>query len=170
MFNETLPNIPAPAPPDDYTEDGPRVQYVADLLAQATKWDNAVKRVRRRLQDKLARGTSVPPPSGGGSGSRRKFPTPGKYKGGIGDPAITFISQCQNYLQTEGRGWEGNDKVHWALQFLEGKAGPWAELQLRRMEEEIDGDGNEPQELREWNEFMNFFKTQWYDSGSIINA
>src|SRR5258708_17197628 len=63
MFNETLPNIPAPAPQDNYTEDGRRVQYVADL-AQATQWDNAVKRARRRLQDELERGTIAHPPSG----------------------------------------------------------------------------------------------------------
>ena len=61
-------------------------------------------------------------------------------------------------------------RVRWALQFLEGKAGPWAELQLRRMEEEKDDLGDPPQELEDWSRFVSFFKTQWYDSGAAINA
>jgi len=33
-----------------------------------------------------------------------------------------------------------------------------------------DETGDLPMELDNWGEFVNFFKVQWYDSGSIINA
>ena len=38
------------------------------------------------------------------------------------------------------------------------------------MEEETDDLGDMPVELGNWEEFMRFFKTQWYDLGAIINA
>ena len=171
MLGESLPNTPLPAAPapEDLADPMTRVNYIYSLQDYAQDFDNAAKAARGRTRENGAsrRGTAPPPED---SRSRRKFPLPGKYKGGVGDAAITFITQCQNYLKTEGRNWESNYRVRWALQFLEGKAGPWAELQLRRMEEETDDLRDMPVELGNWEEFMKFFKTQWYDSGAIINA
>jgi hypothetical protein len=38
------------------------------------------------------------------------------------------------------------------------------------MEEELDEDGDMPLELGNWDQFQDYFKGQWYDSGSVINA
>ena len=166
-FGERLPDIGEVEPPQDLENEAQRAQYIGDLYQHAAQWERISKNLTQRVTTELARASSIPPPA---TQNRRKFPQPGKYEGGLGDPAITFITQCQNYLATEGTTWPDQYRVPWALQFLEGKAGPWAELQLRRMEEEKDELGDPPSELINWKSFMEHFKTQWYDSGSIINA
>jgi len=176
MAGENPPQTPAPAEPADNTDVGARNTWVGDLYAWANEYDEEARRVRAVLAAAAAAGTAAgsvraataaptaPPP-------RRKFPLPGRYEGTVGDPAITFLTQCNNYFATEGTTWDGNYRIRWALQFLEGKAGPWAELQIRRMTEEADDiTGAPPDELDHWNMFQDFFRTQWYDSGALINA
>ena len=128
-FGERLPDIGEVEPPQDLENEAQRAQYIGDLYQHAAQWERISKNLTQRVTTELARASSIPPPA---TQNRRKFPQPGKYEGGLGDPAITFITQCQNYLATEGTTWPDQYRVRWALQFLEGKAGPWAEPPVYR--------------------------------------
>jgi len=157
------PNTPDPATATDVDW----VQYSADTENHGNEWTTAVLRARQRVIDDRAQIRAIPaaaPPQP----QRRKFPVPGKYEGKVGDTAVTFMTQCQNYLRTEGRGWGDEYKIRWMTQLMEGRAGPWAELQLRRMEEELDDQGDPLPELADWDLWVEHFKTQWYDQGDRI--
>jgi len=66
---------------------------------------------------------SVQPQGPGGS---FKTPLPNKFDGKNGDPAFTFLAACNNYRIMKPNVFP-NDIVfiRWALQQMEGKAGPW---------------------------------------------
>jgi len=102
MSAVATPNIDRPATPDPVADPVTYVQWAGDLYDYAQAWDNVAKGVRNQAREERARGASQAPPVGGSPG-RRKFPLPGKYEGKIGDTAMTFMTQCQNYLTTEGR-------------------------------------------------------------------
>jgi len=146
------------------------VQWSGELHDHGEEWTMAVMETRAELAAARRGGGGAVPPQAAPApaAARRKFPTPGKYEGKVGDSAITFLTQCQNYITTEGQTWTQEYTIRWALQLMEGKAGPWAELQLRRMVEELDDQGDPPRELQDWDEFVDHFKTQWYDQGARI--
>ena len=114
-----------------------------DVTLLANRWETLINEVEGNIRRQIAAPAAVP----AAGPSRRKFPLPGKYNGKVGDPAATFLTQCENYFATEGTNWTGNYKIRWALQFLEDKAGPWAIQQLLRMENDLDENGNLPREL-----------------------
>ncbi len=53
---------------------------------------------------------------------------------------------------------------------MEEKAGPWKVRQMMRMDEEMDDQGNPPQELSNWKDFAEYFLTQYRDPGLIEQA
>jgi len=111
---------------------------------------------------------SVQPQGAGGS---FKTPLPNKFDGKNGDPAFTFLAACNNYRIMKPNAFP-NDIVfiRWALQQMEGKAGPWKVRQMMRMDEELDDQGNPPFELTDWKEFAEYFLTQYGDPGLIEQA
>jgi len=168
----TPPVDPRPQTPDNTTATAPDwVQWSGDLHNHGEEWTIAVLQTRADVaaaRRAAATGGAAPPPAAPAPPQRRKFPTPGKFEGKVGDSAITFLTQCGNYITTEGRGWSEEYRIQWTLQLMEGKAGPWAELQLRRMVEELDDQGDPPPELQDFDLFVEHFKTQWYDQGARI--
>ena len=138
------------------------LNYGHDVTTLVNRWQTLVNDIEREVRGRIAAAPAGP--------SRRKFPLPGKYNGKIGDPAATFLIQCENYFITEGTGWTGNYKIRWALQFLEDKAGPWAIQQLTRMETDLNAQGDPPRELRDWLRFKGFFATQFVDAGAVIQV
>jgi hypothetical protein len=110
MMNVANPEVELPVP-GDLEDPAMRVTYVGELFEYATRFDNEAKSVRGRIlagERASAPPVSAPPAQ---TPARRKFPLPGKFEGGIGDAAVTFLTQCQNYLRAEGRGWQSNYKV-----------------------------------------------------------
>jgi len=167
------PTYERPATPDKLATDIRMPgAWINDLYAWANQFENNARNIQQEHEVAAsAQGTSAAPSgSGGMQAPQRKFPSPGKYEGGVSNPAITFLTQCNNYFATEGRDWPLSYRIRWALQFCEGKAGTWAELQIRQMNNEQDELGDLPPELSSWNCFQEFFKTQWWDPGDIINA
>ena len=133
-------NVPARPTRDD--EMANWLNYGHDLMILVNRWQTMVNEVEGDIRRRIAAPGQAP-----AGPSRRKFPLPGKYNGKIGDPAATFLIQCENYFVTEGTNWTGNYKIRWALQFLEDKAGPLAIQQLNRMETDLDVDRNLLREL-----------------------
>src|SRR5882757_5635772 len=168
-------------PPIIDTTDDLRIQYrqYAQWRDWVSSWKELVDfmkgelKVTRETQAALkqlvpATGAAAPGAVGGGV-MRQKFPTPTKFKGKIGTEAQTFLVQCQNYVATIGTTWTGNFTIRWVLQLMEDKVGPWAELQLRRMAQETDAQGNiVAQELTDWPTFQAYYATQWFDHAKQI--
>jgi hypothetical protein len=122
-----------------------------------------------RMETVTARAASSAPPQQ--SRHRLKTPMPTRYNGKKGDPAFTFIAACNNYKTMEPDSFQTQTVlVRWCLQQLEDKAGQWAIRQMMRMDEELDGQGRPPKELRKWKEFCEFFLTQFGDPGLIERA
>jgi len=166
----TTPTTARPQTPDNQlATQAEWVQWAGDMHNHGEEWTIAVLQTRAEVA--AARRTAAiggAAPAAPAAPQRRKFPIPGKYEGKVGDSAITFLTQCGNYITTEGRGWGEEYRIRWTLQLMEGKAGPWAELQLRRMVEELDDQGDPPPELQDYDLFVEHFKTQWYDQGARI--
>ena len=130
MLGENAPTFTRPPTPDDLQEPGIAMTWISDLYGWASRFERRAKAVRTQAERAASTRAGTAPPASG-LGPRRKFPLPGKFEGIVGNQAITFLTQCNNYFATEGTDWRSNYKVRWALQFCEGKAGPWAKLQLR---------------------------------------
>jgi hypothetical protein len=124
-----------------------------------------------RMETATTRATSSAPPQQQQSRHRLKTPMPTRYNGKKGNPAFTFIVACNNYKTMEPDSFPNQTVlVRWWLQQLEDKAGQWAICQMMRMDEELDGQGCPPKELRKWKEFCKFFLTQFGDPGLIERA
>jgi hypothetical protein len=122
-----------------------------------------------RAETITTRATSSAPPQQ--SGHRLKTPMLTRYNGKKGNPAFTFIVACNNYKTMELASFMNQTVlVRWCLQQMEDKAGQWAIRQMMRMDEELDGQGRPPKELRKWKEFCEFFLTQFGDPGLIERA
>ncbi len=144
-----------------------------DIGVEFGLWENYLTRIKLEKAQNEAMVTrqmsmSVQPQGAGGS---FKTPLPNKFDGKKGDPAFTFLAACNNYRIMKPNAFS-NDIVfiQWALQQMEDKAGPWKVRQMMRMDEEIDDQGNPPQELSDWKEFAEYFLTQYGDPGLIEQA
>jgi hypothetical protein len=170
---------PANMPPDPVTIIPPALSHPITILRMVMDMDQRVAAFEAmiasiqletaRMETVTARAASSAPPQQ--SRNRLKTPMPTRYNGKKGDPAFTFIAACNNYKTMEPDSFQTQTVlVRWCLQQLEDKAGQWAIRQMMRMDEELDGQGRPPKELRKWKEFCEFFLTQFGDPGLIERA
>jgi hypothetical protein len=170
---------PANMPPDPVTIIPPALSRPITILRMVMDMDQRVAAFEAmiasiqletaRMETVTARAASSAPPQQ--SRHRLKTPMPTRYNGKKGDPAFTCIAACNNYKTMEPDSFQTQTVlVRWCLQQLEDKAGQWAIRQMMRMDEELDGQGRPPKELRKWKEFCEFFLTQFGDPGLIERA
>jgi len=144
-----------------------------DIGVEFALWENYLAQIKLEKAQNKAMVTqqmlmSVQPQGGGGS---FKTPLPNKFNGKKGDPAFTFLAACNNYHIMKLAAFSNNIVfIRWALQQMEDKVGPWKVRQMMRMDEEMDDQGNPPQELLDWKEFAEYFLTQFGDPGLIEQA
>jgi hypothetical protein len=171
---------PANMPPDPVTIIPPALSRPITILRMVMDMDQRMAAFEAmiastqletaRMETATARAASSAPPQQQ-SRNRLKTPMPTRYNGKKGDPAFTFIAACNNYKTMEPDSFQTQTVlVRWCLQQLEDKAGQWAIRQMMRMDEELDGQGRPPKELRKWKEFCEFFLTQFGDPGLIERA
>jgi hypothetical protein len=148
------------------------LRMVMDMDQRVAAFESMIASIQletARAETATTRATSSAPPQQ--SGHRLKTPMPTRYNGKKGDPAFTFIAACNNYKTMEPASFTNQTVlVRWCLQQMEDKAGQWAIRQMMRMDEELDGQGCPPKELRKWKEFCEFFLTQFGDPGLIERA
>ena len=145
-------------------------QAISEEMALYEKYVDSIKIQTAQIENQGLRQASavIQPQSGGGS---FKTPLPTKYEGKKGDSADTFLVACNNYRVMRPNAFIDEAQfIRWTLQQMEGNAGPWKIRQVRRMDTELDDQGNPPPELRRWEDFAKFFLIQFGDPGLVEKA